>query len=470
MKRYGHEAGCTLRVTAEEEFTLLREEIARLSDKVNVLEGRSNDSFASRHRPEDQGRAETTSRAIKNLHGDREQSSNQRVDGASGASSEPASPLGSGEEVDPMVGITNRPAPSEQTFFGTSSASDFVRQVQNALDPDGTLPSPASIGASEQGARPVSDSGGFIKYKPGAIDLPPRAKADHLLNIYWRITHSLYPFLDRDDTEEKYSQLWLNAPQITIQRSFVCQINMIFAMASQLDEDVMPSARNALARVYVNRAKQQLTSELWEQASLQAVQNFLILGQYLQSTPKGYQCWMIIGHAVRMAQNLGLHFRETSERELSPRKRQLYRKVWHGCIMMDRIVALTFGRPTMIDRQAASLIPMPVPLDDSYLTHDSSNTDVPSIQKPMEIQFYIESLKLYEILNNILTDLYTSTGLASEGNTVSISLDAGKIALLLTLDQSLTLWLENLPSHLKQDCEQVSNKAFRRQANILYSR
>lgn len=371
-----------------------------------------------------------------------------------------------------MVGEISHQSPNRQTFFGTSSASGFVRQVRHALDLEHFTDAPVSSTTLRGDPRSADlDHEMNGTHKSGTIDLPPRSTADHLFDIYWSITFPLYPFLDQEETKDEYLNLWQPDALITVQRSFLCQVNVIFAMAAQLDEKVVPEKRAAIARVYLDRAKQQLTSELWENASLQAVQNFLILGQYLQSTTKGYQCWMVIGHAIRMAQNLGLHFRETSERIESPRRQQLYRKVWHGCVMMDRIVSLTFGRPLMIEGRTASMVPMPLNLDDNHLPLDLVTDTAQNNDTPMMISFYIEALKLYEILHEILVKLYHSTEETRDYDSLSsCSLDTEKLAVLLRLDHDLNNWLGNLPTHLNTNQSQSSSSNFFRQANILYSR
>lgn len=449
MKRYGREAVCRLRLNTDQELALFREEIARLNDKVHNLEGRKDDGIVGAELSGRQRNRRTATR------------------------SEPKSPSSSTQEdVDPMVGEISHQSLTGQTFFGASSASGFARQVQHALDPENVTEAPTSTIAFEdnaQSSKSYQDNSDNLII--ATIDLPSRSTADHLFDIYWSITYPLYPFLDQEETKDNYLGLWQDGNTITVQRSFLCQINVIFAMAAQLDEEEAPENRVATSRIYLVRAKRQLTSELWEHASLQAVQNFLVLGQYLQSTTKGYQCWMVVGHAIRMAQNLGLHLRETSERIGSPRRQQLFRKVWHGCIMMDRIVSLTFGRPTMIDGKTASMVPLPLNLDDAHLTHEPVAEVAQNNHRPMMISFYIETLKLYELLHEILDKLYHSTEETRDSNSLPTRfLDSEKLADLLNLDQNLNTWFENLPAHLKTDESQAFGTMFIRQANILYSR
>lgn len=43
-----------------------------------------------------------------------------------------------------------------------------------------------------------------------------------------------------------------------------------------------------------------------------------------------------MGAAVRTAQSLGLHLPETSAEVEDERERELWRRVWYGCVLMDR--------------------------------------------------------------------------------------------------------------------------------------
>jgi hypothetical protein len=65
------------------------------------------------------------------------------------------------------------------------------------------------------------------------------------------------------------------------------------------------------------------------------VQYLLLMGQYLQGTQKSIQTWTIHGLAVKAAFQLGLHSSEVSKR-LSPLEREIRKRVWFGCIVLDR--------------------------------------------------------------------------------------------------------------------------------------
>ncbi|KIW15441.1 hypothetical protein PV08_05487 [Exophiala spinifera] len=466
LKRHGDQATCTLRPTAEQELALFREKIAELDDKIRQLESRDvGSSTLSGPGPD----AEQAVPPLSDVQSREVWEGLRRgeVSLSSGSYRAPA-------DVDPMVGASSNNFSSDSIFFGSSSASGFVRQVEEAFYPEGESPNSAAAGVDTHGpAASRHPSAPSEDLSTQTLQLPHQSAADHLLGIYWTIVDPLYPFLDKAETQARCARLWADGPPLNVTRSFVCQINMIFAMTSQLDERVPPGDRAGHAEVYLDRAMRHLVSELWESASLQSVQNFLILAQYLQSTNKGYQCWMVVGHAVRMAQNLGLHLRETSEKIHSARKRQLYRKVWHGCILMDRIVALTFGRPTVVSLKDASCVPLPLPVDDEFLPEESTMEPHSIPKGPMVVEFYIETLKLYAILDEILTTLYATTTAVpriASNESQSSSLRARRMTALLQLDLSLASWLKSLPDHLRPVHTQASLSPFFRQGIVLHSR
>ena len=60
-----------------------------------------------------------------------------------------------------------------------------------------------------------------------------------------------------------------------------------------------------------------------------------MMGQYLQGTQKSIQAWTVHGLAVKAAFQLGLHSSEAS-RKLPPREREIRKRIWYGCVVLDR--------------------------------------------------------------------------------------------------------------------------------------
>ena len=479
LKKYGSGAHCRLRLTAAQELAALHSQIADLGGKVDDIQSNDVQRYSiARSLP---GAATPSPSGALN---DRLGSVQRTQHGhygvplrklASSAMTDEPHEYADEEGVDAMVGATTHAPPTDQAFFGASSASGFIRQVRRSLNthkqpPEALLCEPLQHHQTHPAFTPESDQ--TVSWTE--IKMPARSVADNLVQIYWRIVHPLYPFLDRNTVQDSYHELWTEHARQGLPKSFLCQINVIFALTCQLDENIEPEQRLASSEIYINRAKRELNSDLWEQASLPSVQNFLLLSQYLQSTNKAYQCWMAVGQAIRMAQNLGLHLPDTTEKINSPRRQQLCRKVWHGCILMDRIVAMTYGRPIMIATQAASVMPLPIALDDEFIADDPRAGSFQRAEGPMLIDFFIHTLTLYELMGRILTIFYSNdeqsrpSARASEITSVSTEVEA--TAVMLELDQSLLSWVSNVPAHLRKVNQQSDAAVFRRQANILHSR
>lgn len=220
-------------------------------------------------------------------------------------------------------------------YFGSSSAGSFTNQIKAAID--------ARLGSSTESKSvrstlfrstlPLNGSGAG-----GQADyvLPARKQADHLTDLYWYYVDPLYPFLDRQKFEHSYRALFAGTSLDADERIFVSILNIIFALSTQLIESLPPDQRDSSSQGYFTRAQDLLQLSLWDTGSIELIQCLLIMSQYLQSTNNPHQTWMIVGSAVRIAQGLGLHLPETASELSNEPERDLVKRIWHGCILMDR--------------------------------------------------------------------------------------------------------------------------------------
>lgn len=269
--------------------------------------------------------------------------------------------------------------PQSQEFFGRSSAGSFIKQVRKAID--GKIESPQCVEPADSILDRVQMSmltvnGESQQQSNLNYVLPPRDVADSLLAIYWKIVYPLYPYLDRYEIETGYQSLWTGQGLVPYDKPmFLCMLNIIFALSCQLSDAIKPEQREASADVFIVRARETLNLNMWQVGSLQSVQALLLLSQYLQTTNDPHQCWIMVGMAVRSAQGLGLHLPEMSEQVSSSRARELLRKVWHACVLMDLFVSMTYGRPAMIDQNVADAVPLPMAIDEQFLSRDTQSID-----------------------------------------------------------------------------------------------
>lgn len=355
-------------------------------------------------------------------------------------------------------------------FFGGSSAGNFVSQIRKAVQRqmgNGNAPEPSA--RSEEQAWPSNTAKSNTTVETPDYVLPPRRKADQLMEIYWQTVHPFYPFLDKQETTHKYESLWTGKTNDGEDALFLCILNTIFALSCLLNEAVDPGDRQTSAHVFFCRCKELL--DPWRLASLQTIQLYLMLGYYLQSTHEPHKCWLIIGSAIRTAQSLGLHLAETSLRIKSPRKREMFRKIWHGCVLMDSIVAMTFGRPSMIFTSVSLAVPYPLAIDEDRLPTNEGDA-VPPINQPSDLHFFIKTLELCKILQDVTNGLpsnYPQT-VGSVEDIYDHYLD-NHLSLFET-DRKLVIWEKTTPEHLRVEEKRFPDMwpVYARQAIVLRHR
>jgi hypothetical protein len=214
---------------------------------------------------------------------------------------------------------------------GGSSTISFVEGIKAAISSANTslfktTPSSSSFSRSRQSPPtriPISDV--------DALVLPPRRTTDHLLHIYFKYVHTLFPWLHEPSFRSQYEEIWHTNPQIEEDPLFYCLLNLVLALGCQFST-LFESTQHSGDTFFI-RAKTLLGLSIFDVGTLRVVQALLLMGSYLQSTNRPNQCWNVLGMGIRVAQGLGLHI-EPSEGDLV--ERELRRRVWWGCVLMDR--------------------------------------------------------------------------------------------------------------------------------------
>ncbi|KAJ9640876.1 hypothetical protein H2204_003165 [Knufia peltigerae] len=348
-------------------------------------------------------------------------------------------------------------------FFGNSSAGTFMQHVKKVvLQKVGATqqqPSRASLVHEDFSPPRTLPASGHTTKRPEPVDyvLPTRRKADSLVSAYWRYVHVLYPYLDKLEIEGDYERLWKsdegNGSIIADERAFMCLLNAMFALASQFDEQSPIEERQRSGHVFCTRARE--LSDIVETGTIRSVQSFLILGQYFQSTSEPHSCWIFVGLAVRTAQSLGLNWPETSERCADIKTRELLRKTWHACVLMDRTLSMTYGRPCMIGQRAASVVPLPLPFDEEHLC-SAGSSQVPSPpgqrhQNTASAEFFVLSLRLFEILHDVIFHFYSVNHLQEKSvdNDRYFGSSSNSQASVFEIERRISKWERDLPQHLR---------------------
>ncbi|KAL3480025.1 fungal-specific transcription factor domain-containing protein [Aspergillus californicus] len=308
---------------------------------------------------------------------------------------------------------------SVEGFFGDSSAIAFIKRLQETL----RLGTPASeLHQAPHGSAVQSTSqnpyieGAAKRTKISPDLLPPRPLADHLVDCYLTKIHTLYPFVHKNAFLSLYESVWTSDDsQLDISAStglglgdpavsktmLYYGLNMIFAMGCQFSE-IIRAERETMSEAFFHRCKRALDVDCLERGGLTHVQILLLMGHYLQGSQTPNRCWHAIGTAYRSAQALGLHSIVGDEHRPFAEK-QIRRRVWHGCVMLDLTVSIMLGRPAMTSKRVS--VPLPDAIDDCYLSASAAVCEQPP-GTFSRVEWLVATLKMHELLREVNDTLY----------------------------------------------------------------
>jgi hypothetical protein len=299
--------------------------------------------------------------------------------------------------------------------------------------------------------------------------LPSRFVADRLVDAYFKYRHPLNPYLHEGTFRQRYRSIWLSqdvgGEEVTQQSlAWFGLVNLVFAFGS---DHANVTGRSAADRTrYFKRSKCLIFSGLLQMGTMELVQALLLMGQYLHGSLELNNCWTVVGLAIRTAQGLGLHLDPT--RVTTDRIEQEVRKrVWWGCFVIDRVLGMKVGRPTMPDGPGVE-VDMPLAVDDEFLSNERQAVQPSGI--PSKLEYFNQVIPQCRLMEKILGTLYGGDGSGENRQKARAVIDPPRLlALSIQLDGELVAWQENLPSHLKPEA-QALEWHFERQRNVLMMR
>ncbi|CAD0084333.1 unnamed protein product, partial [Aureobasidium vineae] len=245
--------------------------------------------------------------------------------------------------------------------------------------------------------------------------LPRRRIADEIVDDYWKFVHPLFPILHRPTFMAAYEKSWMSQPSQGTKADegrrefeealFFSTLNIMFALGTRFCDSVAAADKSDMVKEFYNRSRQVFTFDVLDHTFMPVLQMVLLQGVYLQSTTEVSRCWNVIGVAIRMAQSLGLHSEKTYQRQKTQYTREMGRRLWHSCLVLDRLAAATFGWPMMI--QGQNSIPLPV-LDDNAMSLQGE-VFVP-VTPTSAIQTFRYTCKLFGIVEDVVSTLYHNNG------------------------------------------------------------
>ncbi|KAF4463549.1 fungal trans domain containing protein [Fusarium albosuccineum] len=305
---------------------------------------------------------------------------------------------------------------------------------------------------------------------PAASVFPPRRTTDDFIRCFWEFVHPVFPVLHKTSFMKKYGLLWsaeeseMPNPRAEMDDAiFSSTLNLVLAIGCKFSESVPASNRASLAQTFYQRSRSIYRFEVLDSMSLPQVQMLLLTGVYLQSTQQATRCWNVIGMAIRVAQSVGLHVESPNQKQ-SQMSREMRRRVWHTCLVLDKLLSMTFGRPAMIS--TSWNVPFPSLIDDEYLSLDGEGTQPQGI--PSRLGLLVWSSKLFLILDDILLNFNAPHPSKSVDTMTEKDFSVQQIISdVLTLNRRIDKFSESIPAYLRLEPER--EPMARQQEKPIYS-
>lgn len=306
-----------------------------------------------------------------------------------------------------------RIASSGKRYLGSTNGVSFARVVF------------AAVQSSVSDQRSNSDKAGVRPYKPvagnGAVasgtsmrdsffglhtrptidpaEFPDKELAYKLVSLYFEHANPQIPVLHRGDFMHMFEKAYATEGRVRGPRELY-MLNMVFAIGGGIIMDGQANSKTA-----DGEKKKQAQPEQYHASAivhleaclgasgggLEELQAVLLLANFALLRPVPPGLWYIVGVAVRLAVDLGLHYEDgkdvdfgLSESEPSSigetmnsreaRKgrreyiRDLRRRLWWCTYSFDRLVSTCVGRPFGVSDQVITT-EFPSLADDKYITH-----------------------------------------------------------------------------------------------------
>lgn len=296
------------------------------------------------------------------------------------------------------------------------------------------------------------------------------------MDAYFERVHVLYPFIHEGSFRVEYEQMW--AADISVASKSetlpLAILHLVFAYGCEFvgtaqDQDIFDKAAP-----FVTHARKIIFSHIFKTNDLALVQALLLLCHYLQGTLDLNECWNLVGLMMRSAISIGLHLNPNEDESFTAVEREMRKRLWWGCFILDRTLSMKFGRPPSIAVRDADAVEFPLDVDDQYITN-TNNTPRQPFGRPSKTAFLIHTTRLAFIIDKILAELYLGnrkgrSAKASESSRFSDTKESLVLGNIVHLDGILQNWWKTRPAHLRTESTSVDGPDFQRQRCVLQIR
>jgi len=277
-----------------------------------------------------------------------------------------------------------------------------------------------------------------ILHQRGAFLLPPRALCDELVEAYFQWVAPIVPVINRNRFMRQYRDA-KNPPSLLLLQAILLAGSRVCNNPQLMDAN---GSTTPAALTFYKRAKA-LYDANYEDDRVTIVQALVLMGWYWEGpedVTKNVFYWSRV--ATIVAQGTGMH-RSVEGSQLSKADKKLWKRIWWTLFTRDRSVAVALGRPVHINTDDS---------DVEMISEEDFQEDEPDYPSeyhpdPLHVQFFLQYVKLCEIMGLVLSQQYSVASKARRQNAIDLTHS----------DMALADWLQNCP---KEVCWEASAHHF----------
>lgn len=262
--------------------------------------------------------------------------------------------------------------------------------------------------------------------------LPHRQTLSAYIDVFFSRLWPIYPVIDRVAFEadvENVLGLQTAGPTLWQEKVTLAHIPALSSVYAVISLSMNEISENSDLSFDYLTASHSLHGHLTAIPYMTSVQALFLLALALRAIAKDGQAWHIIGHAIRMAQSIGLQksaTRDSSEDgfTLGHQPESLRERLWWSLFGLEKLMQLECGRPSIIDRSY-----------DLLAVNYSASTSSEHSRR-----YFRAWIALSSIMGKISNRLYSHKFMGGSAELL------GEVA---NLDQELLEWENSLPDTLK---------------------
>lgn len=215
-----------------------------------------------------------------------------------------------------------------------------------------------------------------------ALELPPRATVDRLLEAYFAHANPGFPVVDEDLFWEQYRARDPGNPPslLLLHAMLVVGAHVLYAPGPGVDSQEEQGLRASAKATFFRRAKA-LFDARFERNRDTLVQAALLLTWHTDGPEDvAANAWFWVGVALRTATGLGMH-RDAEGSTVVAHNRRMWRRVWWLLVRCDVALALQYGRPRCVRLDECDVRPV----EPADFAHCGPATEVAYVTHSIEL-------------------------------------------------------------------------------------